>query len=170
MRNAPNRKTALEALYGNAGAGEAGRHVALLHEYDHAVYTLELLEHIITTRTANDNRKVKASINKIRHRIPELRMLIFKSWEKVRNQPETLRKLADVAERIQDDRGAVFHAEFAVLAMYEAGEKSHKRLLEFAAIVNPEIDHKSFWRITKRYNLVTIKEKPGRKALTRRRT
>jgi hypothetical protein len=162
-QGASKRKTALEALYGNAGAGEAGKHVALLHEYDFAVHTLELLEHVIATDTAKNKQAVKDNAEKIRQRIPELKELVFLSWEKVRRQPETLIKLAAVAERNRDDKGAVYHQEFAVLAMYEAGEKSHQRLLQFAEQVNPKISAADFSEIVKRYSLVLTKAKPGRK-------
>ncbi|MCE0483118.1 MAG: hypothetical protein LV479_02645 [Methylacidiphilales bacterium] len=159
-QGASKRKTFYETIYGSAAAGEAGKHLALLDNYDDAIGELRLF--LCTPLLATPDR-IKQFEKDIMQKIAERHLSLFASWERVRRQPETLRKLADIADRDRDKKDPTYTVENAVLIAYGYGERSHQKLLDLASKQNPEITESTFSRIVKRYGLKLIKAKPGPK-------
>jgi hypothetical protein len=168
-QDAPMRKTVFEALYGNAGSGEAGNHLALLHMYEQSSALLKFFECPTAPNEASaaDSKADAATAQKLRQRISELKPLIFASWEKIVNQPETLRRLARAAEQKRDHWKPPYETEVTILSLYRNGVRSYEKLFAYVAKLNPEITASTFSKIVKRYKLTLEKGRPGRKAKTR---
>jgi len=159
-QGASKRKTFYETIYGIAAAGEAGKHLALLDLYDDAVHELRCFLSAPPLETPDRNKKLEQDIMR---EIAKLHLSLFSSWEKVRRQPEALRKLAVIAERDRDRKGPAYPVENAVIIAYGYGEKDHQKLFQIACEQNPDTTESTFSKVVKRYKLALIKRKPGPK-------
>ena len=164
---APNRKTLAGAFYGQAAEDEAGKHLELLEEYKSACFMRVLIEEQLAAREPGVN---EGHVEARKQQIFELKERIFKSWEKVSRQPGTLRRLADIAERNRDGKGAMFEVEYAVILMYRCGLNDHRKLFAYAEYLNPKITESKFSRIVARYKLTLKKAKPGPQPGTAKRS
>jgi hypothetical protein len=145
-------------MYGRGAEDEAGKHLALLEEYQGARFILLTIEDGLAEKEPGVTEEhVQAHMQQI----SELKERIFQSWEKVRKQPGVLHNLAKVAERDRDRKGPMFEVEYAVLLMYRCGIDEYQKLLAIAHQSNPDIKLATFSKIVKRYKLALRRRKSG---------
>jgi hypothetical protein len=162
-----NRNTIEEACYGISLSGDALNHVRLLSEWDSQILWLK-------------SRRSKTEIQTTQKYNLKLKQKLFASWEKIRHQPESLRKLALVAEKqeemfrkfqVEGKFTAAYPDEHAMLALYQAEKANgktipHQELKEHVLKISPEMTDATFSKKKKQYGLsgdALPKAKPGPK-------
>jgi len=167
-QGATNRKTLMEAIYGPAGAGEAGKHVALLSDKVHLAQAIKINQGAIEDGLG-DIGQLKKNVVRLHKLSAEINKQIEASWKSAMNRPLVMEQLAKVS-RVQRDNpmGCAYHAEFMMVSIYEAAEAggqriSYEKLRDLVSVPHPQMTDSTFSKILKRYDLKPQKGKPGPK-------
>ena len=127
-QGASKRKTLMEAIYGPAAAGEAGKHIDLLAQKRHVAAAIEINRGAIEDGLG-DIPQMKKNVIRLKRLGKNLEKKIAESWEAAMKRPFVMGQISKISEiQKNNPMGCAYHADFVAVCLYDAWEAKGERI------------------------------------------